>query len=253
MKYFERLSEMGCFTRQELSALTGNYDTAGTLLRNYQKKGYVQKVRRNLYVAVNLANRQPVVSKFHVATRITPTAYVSHHAAFEYYGCANQVSVQVEVSSETPFAAFRFDFNSYAYFASRIKEGVIIRPNGVRVTDAERTVLDSINDFEKNMGLEELLRCLKRVPSVDEDKLLSYLTAYGKRILYQKAGYILGQFKRKFCLSEDFFSDCAARIGKSTRYLTERQEGLYNREWRLVVPADLRGSIRKGASENAEL
>jgi predicted transcriptional regulator of viral defense system len=112
MKYYERLLGMGCFTRDDLRVLTGNFDTAGTLLKNYQKKGYVRQVRRNLYVAINLADQQPVASKFRIAGKLTPSAHVSHHAAFEYYGYANQVSYQVEVSSETPFTPFSFDGNS---------------------------------------------------------------------------------------------------------------------------------------------
>jgi predicted transcriptional regulator of viral defense system len=251
MKYYERLLEMGCFTRNDLCALTGNFDTAGTLLKNYQKKGYVRQVRRNLYVAVNLADRQPVVSKFRIAGSITPSACVSHHAAFEYYGCANQVSYQVEVSSETPFAPFSFDGNIYTCLAARIKDGVAAGAGGVRVTDVERTVLDGINDVEKVMGLEELLRCLGLVPSVNENKLLAYLSAYGKRFLYQKAGYILRHFRREWNLSEGFFSECAAHIGKSTRYLTGSAGEIYDRKWRLVVPDDLMKITNKGVNFDA--
>jgi predicted transcriptional regulator of viral defense system len=253
MKYYERLLEMGCFTRNDLCALTGNFDTAGTLLKNYQKKGYLRQVRRNLYVAINLADRQPAVSKFRIAGSITPSACASHHTAFEYYGCANQVSYQVEVSSETPFAPFSFDGNTYACFVSRIKDGVTAEPSGVRVTDVERTVLDGINDFEKVMGLEELLRCLELLPAVKEDKLLAYLPAYGKRFLYQKTGYILQHFRREWNLSKGFFRECAAHIGKSTRYLSISGDGTYNREWRLVVPADLMKITNKGVDFDADV
>jgi predicted transcriptional regulator of viral defense system len=253
MKYYERLLEMGCFTRDDLHILTGNYDTAGTLLKNYQKKSYVAQVKRNLYVAINLADKQPVVSKFRIAGNITPSAHVSHHAAFEYYGCANQVSYQVEVSSETSFTAFSFDGNTYAYLAARLKEGVTIGRDGVRVTDMERTVLDGIHDFEKVMGLEELLRCLELVPSVHEDKLLTYLAAYNKQVLYQKTGYILQHFRREWNLSEEFFKECASHIGKSTRYLFGKTDGIYNSEWRLVVPADLMKITTKGTENDADV
>jgi predicted transcriptional regulator of viral defense system len=237
---------MGCFTRGEVCALTGNYDTAGSLLKNYQKKGCVWQIRRNLYVAVNLADQQPVVSRFRIAGRITPTACVSHHAAFEYYGYANQVSYQVEVSSETPFVPFSFDGYSYVYLAARIKDGTDTWKNGVRVTDMERAVLDCINDVDKVMGLEELLRCLELIPSLNENKLLFYLAAYGKRFLYQKAGYILRRFQRELNLSENFFRECAAHIGKSTRYLTVgavSKEGsesvlLRNEDWADKVRAE---------------
>jgi len=253
MKYYEQLLEMGCFTRDEVFALTGNYNTAGTLLKNYMKKGYILQVKRNLYVAVNLADRQPVVNKQRIAGRITPTSYVSHHAAFEYYGCANQVSYQVEVSSDTAFTTFSFDGLTYMYIASRIADGVITRPDGVCVTDMERTVLDGIQDFEKVAGLEELLRCLELVPPVREDKLLSYLASYGKQVLYQKTGYILRHFQSSLNLSDAFFNECAAHIGKSTRYLTGNNGGIYNGEWRLMVPADLMKLTSKGVDYDADI
>jgi len=240
---------MGCFSWDELCAAVGNPNTAGSLARSYLKKGYIQSVKRGLYVAINLADRQPVVSKYHIAGKITPTSYVSHHSAFEYYGCANQVSYHVVVSSETPFATFEYDFLTYRYIASRIKHGVITRPDGVRVTDAERTVIDGINDFEKVMGLEELLRCLELLPLVKEEKLLSYLAIYGKQVLYQKAGYILEHFRDTWNLSDDFFTACETHIGKSKRYLYNspiRDKMALNSRWRLVVPRNLSSITNKG-------
>jgi predicted transcriptional regulator of viral defense system len=253
VKYYSDLLAMGCFARDDVTQLTGNYNTAGTLLKGYLKKGYVRSVKRNLYVAVNLADNEPVVNKYRIAGRITDTACVSHHAAFEYYGCANQVSYQVEVSSETPFNSFGFGGNTYSYRSTQIKDGVVNRPDGVRVTDMERTVLDGINDFEKVMGLEELLRCLVLLPSLQEDRLLEYLCAYNKQVLYQKTGFILQSFQAAFHLSEDFFAECAAHIGKSTRYLTAGESGVYNKEWRLIVPENLMGIIEKGAEFDADL
>jgi predicted transcriptional regulator of viral defense system len=253
MKYYERFLEKGCFTRNDVCTLTGNYDTAGTLLRSYLKKGYIQQVKRNLYVAMNLADHQPVVSKYRIAGKITPTSYVSHHAAFEYYGCANQVSYQIEVSSETAFANFNFDGLNYMYIASRVKDGITTQPDGVRITDIERTVIDGIHDFEKVAGLEELLRCIELIPSISEDKLLLYLASYGKQVLYQKTGYILRHFQREFNLSNAFFSECAAHIGKSTRYLAGNVEGSYNSEWRLVAPANLLRITDKGVRFDADI
>jgi predicted transcriptional regulator of viral defense system len=253
LKYYGDLLAMGCFTREEVSSLVGNYNTAGTLIKNYLRKGYVRRVKRSLYVAINLADNQPVVNKFRIATHVTPTAYVSHHAAFEYYGFANQVSYEVEVSSETPFSVFEFDSITYAYFASRIKSGITTRPDGVRITDKERTILDGIHDLDKIMGLEELLRCIALIPSVKESTLLTYLAEYNKQVLYQKTGYILWHFQREFNLSEAFFAECNAHIEKSTRYLTADRHGIYNGDWRLIVPENLMDITSKGVVEDADV
>jgi predicted transcriptional regulator of viral defense system len=256
MKYYEQLLKMGCFTWDELCAVVGNPKTADSLSRRYLKKGYIQSVKRGLYAAVDLASGEAAVNKFRIAGKITPSAYVSHHAAFEYHGCANQVSYQLEVSSDTVFTPFEYAGITYAYIGSRISGGVVTRHDGVRVTDAERTVLDGIHDFEKIAGLEELLRCLELVPAVKEDKLLAYLAAYGKQVLYQKTGYILEHFRDVWNLSDAFFAACEARIGKSKRYLDKphtHENMEYNRRWRLVVPTDLMKIIDKGVNFDADI
>ena len=256
MKYYEKLLKMGCFTWRELCAVVGNADAADTLARNYIKKGYLQSVRRGLFVALDLATNAAAVGKFHIAGKITPTSYVSHHAAFEYYGCANQVSYQVQVSSETAFSPFEHAGINYKFFGSRIDKGVIIRPDGIRVSDAERTILDGINDFEKVMGLEELLRCIELIPLAKEEKLLSYLAEYNKQVLYQKTGYILWHFRDMMNLSDKFFEVCESHIGKSKRYLYKtvmRDELEYNSRWRLMVPADLMKITSKGVDFDADI
>jgi len=256
MKFYERFLKMGCFTWDEMCAVVGNSNAADSIARNYLKKGYIQSVKRGLYVAVDLSTDESVVSKFRIAGKITPTSYVSHHSAFEYYGCANQVSYQVVVSSDSVFNSFRYAGITYAHITSRISDGVVTRPDGVRVTDVERTVLDGIHDFEKVMGLEELLRCLDLVPLVKEDKLLSYLTVYNKQVLYQKTGYILEHFKEIWNLRDSFFTACEARIGKSKRYLYKRskyEKMEYNRRWRLIVPHDLMKITNKGVDYNADI
>ena len=256
MKHYKQLLKIGCFTWDDLCAVVGNRKAADSLARNYTKKGYIKSVRRGLYTAVDLATGESAVNKFRIAGRITPTSYVSHHAAFEYYGCANQVSYNVEVSSETVFSPFEFEGINYVYLGSRINQGIITQLDGVQVTDAERTVLDGINDFEKVMGLEELLRCLELLPMIKAEKLLAYLALYGKQMLYQKTGYILEHFRYTWNLGDDFFIACKERIGKSKRYLYKplvHEKMEYNQNWRLVVPRNLLSIISKGVNYDAEI
>ena len=256
MKHYAQLLKMGCFTWDELCTVVGNKSAADSLARNYVKKGYIQNVRRGLYVAIDMATEDSTVNKFRIAGKITPSANVSHHAAFEYYGCANQVSYQVEVSSNTPFSSFEYRGVTYAYVKSRIDDGVITRPDRVRVTDVERTILDGIHDFEKNMGLEELLRCLELLPMVKESKLLEYLTVYKKQFLYQKTGYILEHMRTVWNLSDNFFNACEAHVGKSKRYLYKpapHEKMVYNHRWRIVAPQNLTQLTNKGVNIHADI
>ncbi|MGM0365710.1 MAG: type IV toxin-antitoxin system AbiEi family antitoxin domain-containing protein [Actinomycetota bacterium] len=207
------------------------------------KKGLVRKIRRNIYSPVNPTTGQVVATRYQIACAASDTAYISHHSAFEYYGLGNQVFYEVYVSSETKFRAFGFDHITFKYIASRMKEGVVETKNttGVQITELERTVIDSIRDFNKIGGFEELLNCLEGIHYLDENKLKVYLDAYGTQALYQKAGYLLEHYGKDMQLSREFIEYCKQKIGKSRRYLIrETNEDSYcNSEWELMVPEKL--------------
>ena len=149
-----------------------------------------------------------------------------------------------------------YDGVSYRYIAPRVSVGIDKNPDGVRVTDIERTVLDSINDFEKIAGLEELLRCLELIPHIDEEKLLVYLERYSKQFLYQKTGYVLNHFVDELRLSERFFEICQQNITKSVRYLycgIEHEQNAFDNRWKLFVPKSLLTILSQGEGSNGDI
>jgi predicted transcriptional regulator of viral defense system len=249
MKYYKELLNLRCFTRADVERLTGSAGAANSLLNDYQKKGYISSIKRNLYVAISMETEQAAANRYFIASHITDGAYLSHHASFEYYGYANQVFYEVYVSGLKRFRPFEYDGVNYRYIAPRILDGVIKEPDGVCVTDTERTILDSIGDFEKIAGLEELLRCLELVPYLNEEKLLAYLDIYGKHILYQKAGYILGHLKKELRLTERFFEICERHVAKSVRYLyhgVKYEPHVFDGRWQLFVPQNLMNLLSYG-------
>jgi predicted transcriptional regulator of viral defense system len=210
------LLEKRCFTFKDVELLVGgNYNTAKSLLRQYTQKGFIQKVKKNLYVAISIETDMPAASSYQIASNITPSSYVSHRSAFAYYGYTNQVSYEMNVSSDNLFSDFEYDGIDYVHISSHIPEG-IVEKQGVRITDTERTVVDYICDFERFGGLEELLRCLGMITFLSEEKLLQYLDVYNKAILYQKTGYILEHFKDSLKLSSSFFEECNQKKEKAS-------------------------------------
>ena len=185
MKHYEKLLELGCFSIKDLKQITGSEAAAKWICREYQKKGYIAHVKRDLYVAISLETQQPIVSRYVIASHISEDAVVSYHSAFEFYGYSNQVFYETHVTSESRFRDFEYDGVRYRRVAPRITGGITAM-NGTRVTTLERTVIDSINLFEKIGGLEELLRCLALIPALDESALMDCLAEYESGFLYQK-------------------------------------------------------------------
>ena len=220
MKYYELFLKYGCFTYDDAVDLIGNESTALFTLNQYIKKGYIAKIRRGLYVAINLYDHEPCINKFVIASHISKSSYVSHDTAFEFYGYKNQVSYNVSVTSNSFFRPFTFNGYDYKHLNPTINKGIITTPDGVRVTDLERTILDCINNFQNTIGFEELINCLELVPFVNEAKLIEYLSLYNKCFLYQKTGYILEHYQKELNISNSFFKTCQDKANSSSRYLS---------------------------------
>ncbi len=250
MKYYEKLLALGCVTRSQLEQVTGSPSAADWLCREYQRKGYMERIKRNLYAVISLETGQCVANRYQIASHISDDAVVSYHSAFEYYGYANQVFYEVQVTSVSRFRAFNYDGITYRHIGQRIEDGVLELPNGIRVTSLERTVIDSINLFEKTGGLEELLRCLALIPTLDEKGLIACLSEYDSGILYQKAGYVLSHFAEAMGLSQSFFESCAAHIPKGKNYFYDYgQDFVWHEKWKLYAPADLMQLLSKGVTD----
>ena len=219
MKYYEKMLDMGCFSRNDINSITGNADATHSLLYDYTQKGLIERVRRDLYVAISLETKQPVRNRYAIASKISENTYITHHSAFEYYGCANQVYNEVYVASDRHCTEFNYDGIDYKCVKPHINDGITVSNDGVKVTDIERTILDSINDFERISGLEELLKCIELVPSVNSNTLLRYLKLYNRKSLYQKSGYILEHYSNILNLPDDFFCECLQNIPSSKCYL----------------------------------
>ena len=111
---------------------------------------------------------------------------------------------------------------------------------GVRITDKERTVIDSIKDLDKIAGLEEVIDNIQAVSVLREKHMLAYLEYYDNQFLYQKVGFLLKSQQERIGLSNEFFQICQNRIGRSKRYLTkDYKKGKYDAIWRLVVPEQM--------------
>lgn len=240
--YFELL-QTPVFTVEDVDKYYSNIDSARSAVKRLMKYGLIQKIRNNMYTCISGEINAPLASRFQIASAITPTAYISHHTAMEYYGITEQVYYDVYVSSETRFSEFEFEGYFYHYVPSHMQKGIeeVEYSGGIRVTDKERTLVDSIKDMDKISGMEEVLSMIEGMYHLKEEKILEYLDGYENQFLFQKTGFFLWSYKERLGLSEDFFEVCEAKIGKSKRYLTkDHTKGVYNNKWKLVIPDNLK-------------
>ena len=68
LNYLEKFHELRIFTLDEAAAVVGNKHSALVLLNRYAGAGFVKRVRRNLYAAVNLGTKAMEVNRFQIAS-----------------------------------------------------------------------------------------------------------------------------------------------------------------------------------------
>ncbi len=251
--YFELL-KTPVFTVEDVNKHYDNMDSARSAIKRLMKEGMVAKIRNNMYTCISGETGAPVANRFQIASKITPTSYVSHHTAMEYYGITDQVYYEVYVASETSFREFEFDGYTYRYVASKDLGGVETPAfsGGIRVTNIERTLVDSVKDMDKIAGMEEVIQDISSMKRMQEKRVLKYLELLSNQFLYQKIGFLLSEHKEKMGLSDEFFDTCKSRIGKSKRYLTKDiADVCYLDEWKLIVPKNLKNK-KNGIQEVTE-
>ena len=252
MELYKKLAVLRCFTHQDLVRLTGSESVAQWQIRTYLKKGYIERVRRDLYVVISLETEQPIASRFQIASRMAADACVSYHSAFEFFGYANQVFYEVYVAVPARVRPFAYDGITYVPVLYQGRTGVVETDTSVCVTSLERTVIDCVEDLSLAGGLEEFLRCLTLIPALDEKGLLDTLNMYGRAQLYQKVGYILSAYQDDLMLSDAFFAECEKKSSASKTYLTEDRRGyVLHPRWKLYAPEDLKALINKGVTDYA--
>jgi len=242
MKFYLEMMKKPVFTSEDIAAVYTNEKSGNNYVLKLVSEGYVERIRKNMYTCISPETGLPIASKYQIASAITDTSFVSHHTALEYYGVTDQVYYDVYVSSATRFKEFEYDGYTYKCVVTNHLEGVVNPPmtNGIKVSEIEKTLIDSIKDMDKIAGIEEVLSAIELLPTLDEKNLLAHLENYGNQFLYQKIGFILTQYKNQFNLSKEFFNECKKRVGKSKRYLTKDTKcTAWNKEWKLMIPDNM--------------
>lgn len=246
MKYYGELALLGAFTYEDAAKIIKNSNPTKTL-ELFLKRGYIKRVKRDLYVCSDLATGGDLVDRFRISSKINDSSFVCCHSAFEFYGFYNQVYFVNQVMSHKRFSNFEYDGMTYEYFSSKSPKQIDI-VKGVRVSSLERTVVDSINTLGKSMDVEEMLKCLESIPAIDEEKIKEMLLIYDKDPLYRKTGYILSHFQKELNLSDDFFLFCKKHSkSKNIVKISNHELGdlKYVSEWRILAFKELLRLIYK--------
>ncbi len=212
------------------------------IIKRLVNKGQIKKIKNGLYATINPVTSDIFANRFEIATALYDDCCVSYHSALEFHGLGHQMYSEVYVTSSKRYNRFEFGGLTYSFYEMKYKNGVVEKEHNslIRVTDLERTVIDCIDRIDLAGGIEELMMALTVVTYLDETKLLGYLKAANKKILYKKVGFFLQKLETQY-LSDDFFKICKQNMSNRADSIVENSwlPKSFNSEWNLIVPRTL--------------
>jgi len=200
MKYYEDFLKLEVFSLEEAQKVVGSIGNAKVLLNSYVKKGLVKRVRRNLYCVVNLEHRDAAANRYIIGSKINKSAYLTHNTAFDVHGLSHQVNFVVYVASASKISDFEFEGVLYKYVGKGIDEGVTFHRSNekIKLTDIERTVVDSIDRTDYCGGpheLDEILNVSDRIAVIYEGAIVAIVDP--KKTTEQELGLLMAGSKVK--------------------------------------------------------
>lgn len=220
-------------------------------------RGYIARPRRGLYVAVEGSGpggRGSEADRHIIASKLRVEYYLGFHTALELHGCAYSWFRTVTVCVRHGEQFRPFEFQGVTYRAASTAhpalgvESVSKAGHELHVSDPSRTFIDCIDRPGLAGGWEEVLKSLSGLPGVKGDELLCVLKAFGRKVLYRKAGLVLGLLGSSIYY-EGVLDGINEELQRRTRgqpmYMDRKEPGPLNEEWNIYEVPNL-GKMLEG-------
>jgi len=191
MELKEKLKDFVTFNLNDIRKVDNRFDLRR--LNEWQKKGYIKKIRRGHYAFSSLEINESVL--FLIANKIYTPSYVSLEMALSYYTLIPEAVYGITSVTSQKTNRFKTDFGEYIYrhvkhqlmFGYRL---ISYRNQNFKIAEPEKAILDYLY-FNTNLRTTEDFDGLRfnseefKVQT-DKDKLRNYLNAFGNKRLEKR-------------------------------------------------------------------
>ncbi len=234
----------------------GRRSSVRNSLSYHLRGGRVKSLSRGVYATVppgaDPERFQP--DRYLVAAAVRPDAVFSHHAALELLGAAHSDWNVCAVSARARHPMIRLAGVQIRFF---LPPAALVRRNAssigtrqvphrqavLKVTTAERTLIDGFRRPELTGGPAELVESAAGFGVLDLDLLFRLLTLYDEKLAWAAVGWFLERFQSKFFVPDASLARLERQRPKSPQYLMRSQRGgVLGRRWNLILPESLEKS-----------
>jgi predicted transcriptional regulator of viral defense system len=231
-------------------SLSDKSKEVSNILSYNKRMGWIGVVKSGLYYAIRPGKTETTmhVDPLLVAAKMRNDAVLAFHSALEFLGFSHSVlnSYYYYSAQSHPVMRFRNDHFCGVQIPRTIRKKSLImfgtekfERSGINVvvTGKERTLVDVLERPQLCGGVEEIFRSLEKMPYIQPELVLKYLTLRRKKILFARVGFFLEQHREQFQIEESFLRKL--EINKPVQPLYWERScrgGVIKNRWNLIVP-----------------
>ena len=215
--------------------LDGDRDGASQALSYLASAGYFERVRQRLWLRSGAS-----ADSFRLAARVADPYALAYGSALALHGGGSADRSEVLVASPIRFASFDHDNVHYRHVSPWSPDGLVRVPVGPEfawATNRERTLVECVRVPANAGGLEEVLRGVAGLRSLDPGEVIRWVDFYDEANLASRTGFVL---EATGLGDESTLDALEARRAKARFYLESgRRGGKLARRWNVLIPEHL--------------
>jgi len=245
----------GTITNDDAAMITGmDRVSSSKLLARWHEKGWLSRVKRGLYVPVELDadwRDSALEHDWVVADRLYSPCYIGGFTAGSYWDFTDQIFLTIVVMTTARPADRNPKYRTSPLWLRTISprrmfglDTALCGTKKVLISDPSRTILDMLSCPRVGGGIrstQDMLRDYLDSDVKDLDLLLDYADRFGNGAVFKRLGFLL---ETNAPHETDAIERCRANMTKGYAYVDPRMpsEAVVAR-WRLLVPREWRVSI----------
>ena len=228
-------------------ALNVDRTVAAKALAQWNRQGWLRRLRRGLYAPVPLAasaSDQVLEDPWTLVPEIFAPGYVGGASAAHHWDLTEQLFRTVFVYTARPVRQRKQTVHDVSFSIRHIPEELIFGTGPlwrgrikIQVSDVHRTVVDMLDDPSAGGGIRQVSECLAaylRRKDADMDRVISYADRVGNGAVFKRLGFLAERAGAPAAVGEA----CLLRLTKGNAKLDPTQVSpRLIRRWRLWIPA----------------
>ena len=210
-KIVVRQSDIGDF-------FSGSDATINSILSRLARKGWLQRLKRGIYVVVPLGSgtATPAIgSAWQIATELFFPCFISGWSSAEYWGLTDQifnsislVSMKAQRTKDQTYGGVRFRIRSLSLVKGFGTKKIWMNGKQVLIADPHRTIIDILDAPDFGGGGRHVLDVVKaywKGSDQDPQKLLEYAEKLGRGTVFKRLGLTAETFGKP---SKEWLTAC---------------------------------------------